>query len=100
VFEVRSATPSISFPAPIPFDTLEWSAHAERPHVVMLEGFPSPDAILQLAQRWNLRPEFFIGHIFGNQNNQRGFYSVPTLPSRQENKHYTYPLQHPGQVLG
>ncbi|OQU96853.1 hypothetical protein CLAIMM_02878 [Cladophialophora immunda] len=40
----------------------------------------------RLAQWWNLRPEFFTGHIFGSiQNHQRGFYSLPTLPSRQEN---------------
>ncbi|KAF5656576.1 hypothetical protein FCIRC_13585 [Fusarium circinatum] len=51
----------------------------------MLVGFPSPDAVVQLAQKWNLRPESFIGHIFGNESDPRGFYSEPTLPSRQGN---------------
>ncbi|KAI1391823.1 uncharacterized protein F4822DRAFT_106251 [Hypoxylon trugodes] len=85
VFEAQSVMSPISYPALFPFDPLEWSAHSEKPRIVMLEGFPSPDAVLQLAYRWNLRPEFFIGHIFGSQNSQRGFYSIPTLPSRQEN---------------
>ncbi|KAI1740717.1 hypothetical protein F4680DRAFT_417589 [Xylaria scruposa] len=84
VFEARLAS-SLSYPAPFPFDPLEWSAHSERPRIVILEGFPSPEAVLQLAQRWNMRPEFFIGHIFGSYGNQCSFYSLPTLPSRQEN---------------
>jgi hypothetical protein len=66
VFEVRAATSFKSYPAAFPFDILEWSAISERPRAVILEGFPSPNAVLQLAQRWNLRPEFFTGHIFGS----------------------------------
>lgn len=85
VFEARSPISSISYPTSFPFDILEWADHSDRPRIVMLEGFPSPSAVLDLAQRWWLRPEFFIEHIFGSQNNQRGFYSIPTLPSRQEN---------------
>jgi hypothetical protein len=74
------------YPASFPFEALDWEARAERPRVAIVEGFPSPDVIQQLGTKWNLRPEFFIGHIFaGSSNNQRaGFYGLPTLPSRQD----------------
>ncbi|KAG5770495.1 hypothetical protein H9Q72_002660 [Fusarium xylarioides] len=85
IFELRPIDSAIQYPALFPFTPLDWSSSSKRPQIVMLEGFPSPDAVVQLARRWNLRPELFIGHIFGNPSNPHGFYSDPTLPSRQGN---------------
>ncbi|KAF2806254.1 uncharacterized protein BDZ99DRAFT_501154 [Mytilinidion resinicola] len=87
LFEAWPASPSQTYPVSFPFESQEWDAHSERPRPALLEGFPSPDTMLQLGARWNLRPEFFIEHIFGNNstNNRAGFYGRPTLPSRQDN---------------
>ncbi|KAF9765339.1 hypothetical protein IL306_002427 [Fusarium sp. DS 682] len=84
-FELRPVASQIQYPALFPFDLVNWSAPSERPRVAMLEGFPSPAAIVQLAQAWNLRPEFFIGHIFGKESNPSALYADPILPSSQDN---------------
>ncbi|KAF5706317.1 hypothetical protein FMUND_11682 [Fusarium mundagurra] len=65
IFELRRIESPIQYPALFPFNLMDWSTTSERPRVVMLEGFPSPEAVVQLAQRWKTRPD------------------DPTLPSRQ-----------------
>ncbi|KAF2463447.1 uncharacterized protein BDR25DRAFT_383717 [Lindgomyces ingoldianus] len=57
------------------------------PKVCILEGFPSPGCLAALANRYDVRPELFIGHLGPQQCQSYGsrWHTLPTVPTRRQN---------------
>ena len=87
LFEVTPLQSGSTFPFCFPLQPTGWDHEQRYPRVAVLEGFPSPTYTAFLGARWDLRPEFFIGHMFpGRGQTQRdNLFEQPTLPSRRDN---------------
>lgn len=67
--------------------TVPFGSHKSTTRICVLEGFPSPDCMVDLGARYRLRPEFLLGHLEPNswQTDRPQWYELPTVPSRRRN---------------
>jgi hypothetical protein len=87
VYELLPVSTCGPYPLCFPFQEVDWDSQPDRPRVVVLEGFPSPDCVAAMGAKWSIRPEFFLGNIDTacKVSPQSRIYELPTLHSRQEN---------------
>lgn len=66
---------------------VEFNSRGDEPRVCVLEGFPSPECIAALANRYRVRPELLIGHLDLEHMTTSKHCSqmLPTVPSRRRN---------------
>ena len=66
---------------------VEFNTRGGEPRVCVLEGFPSPECIAALANRYRVRPELLIGHLGLEhmQTSKNCSHTLPTVPSRRRN---------------